>query len=251
MGKLERKIALITGASEGIGLAIAQEFIAEGVEHIFITGRRQEMLDKAIEQINSKNITAVRGDVSNMTDLNHLYDVIRIEKGRLDVVVANAGISLTAPLGSISEEQFDDIFNVNVKGVLFTVQKALPMLVDGASIILIGSVSSIKGHPTASVYSSSKAAVRSFARCWTADLRERKIRVNVLSPGSIETTMFTEVVNSEAGRTSNNVHLTATVPMGRIGTPNETAKAAVFLASDDSSYIAGIELFVDGGRGQI
>ncbi|CAF4054966.1 unnamed protein product [Rotaria sp. Silwood2] len=251
MGKLDRKIALITGASEGIGLAIAQRFITEGAEHVFITGRRQEALDEAVKNIGSTNVTAVQGDVSNMADLDNLYNIVQKEKGRLDIVVANAGVSPIAPLELITEKQFDDVFNINVKGVLFTVQKALPILIDGGSIILIGSVSSIKGHPTASIYSASKAAIRSFVRCWVVDLKERKIRVNTLSPGSTETTMFRDVATSEVTKTTFITDIIATVPMDRIGTPDETAKAAVFLASDDSSYVTGIELFVDGGRGQI
>ena len=251
MSKLNGKIALITGASEGIGLAIAQRFISEGAQHIFITGRRQDLLDEAINKINSANVTAVRGNVSDMDDLDDLYNVIQKQEGRLDIVVVNAGISPLAPLGSITENQFDDTFNINVKGALFTVQKALPILVDGGSIILIGSVSSIKGHPSASIYSASKAALRSFARCWSVDLKERKIRVNTLSPGSIETTMFRRVADSKATKTTFINDLIATVPMNRMGIPDETAKAAVFLASDDSSYITGVELFVDGGRGQI
>jgi len=251
MGKLNGKIALITGASEGIGLAIAQRFIIEGAEHVFITGRRQEMLDEAVKTIGSENVTAVQGDVSNMADLDNLYNVIQKNKTRLDIIVANAGISPIAPLESITEQQFDDTFNINVKGVLFTVQKALPLLVDGGSIILIGSVSSIKGHPGASVYSASKAAVRSFARCWTADLKQRNIRVNTLSPGSIETNMFKQVANHGMIKPTFISDILATIPMNRFGIPDETAKAAVFLASDDSSYITGIELFVDGGRGQI
>ncbi|CAF1199444.1 unnamed protein product [Rotaria sordida] len=251
MGKLDRKIALITGASEGIGLAIAEQFIAEGAEYVFITGRRQETLDEAVKKIGSTNVTAVQGDISNMADLDNLYNIIKKEKGRLDIVVTNAGVSPIAPLGSITEKQFDDTFNTNVKGVLFTVQKALPILIDGGSIILIGSVSSVKGHPTAGIYSASKAAIRSFARCWMFDLEERKIRVNTLSPGSIETTMFRNVANSEVVKATFITDIIATVPLNRLGTPDETAKAAVFLASDDSSYITGIELFVDGGRGQI
>lgn len=251
MAKLDGKIALITGASEGIGLAIAQRFIREGAEHIFITGRRKEMLDEALKKIASTNVTAVQSDVSNIQDLDNLYAIIQKVKGRLDIVVANAGISLLAPLESITEKQFDNTFDVNVKGVLFTVQKALPILVDGGSIILMGSVSSIKGHPTASIYSASKAAIRSFARCWTADLKQRRIRVNTLSPGSIETAMFKNVISNEEDDTTLMSNLVATVPANRMGTPDEAAKAAVFLASDDSSYVTGVELFVDGGRGQI
>jgi NAD(P)-dependent dehydrogenase (short-subunit alcohol dehydrogenase family) len=251
MGKLDGKIALITGSSEGIGLAIAQRFIAEGAEHVFINGRRQKILDEAVENMGSPNVTAVQGDVSNMNDLDNLYKAIQAEKGRLDIVVANAGISPIAHIESITEEQFDTTFDINVKGVLFTVQKALPLLVDGGSIILIGSVSSIKGHRAASVYSASKAAVRSFARCWTTDLKERNIRVNTVSPGTIETPMLKNVANSGRVKTTFLTDLIATVPMNRIGTADEVAKAAVFLASDDSSYATGIELFVDGGRGQI
>ena len=251
MGKLERKIALVTGASEGIGLAIAQQFIAEGVEHIFITGRRQDALEEAVKRIGSTNVTVVHGDVSNMADLDHLYNVIQQEKGHIDIIVANAGVSLLAPLESITEKQFDETFSINVRGVLFTVQKALPLLVDGGTIILIGSVSSVKARPTASLYGASKAAIRSFARCWASDLRERKIRVNTLSPGSIETAMLARVANSKESKATFLSDLVATVPIGRVGTPAEVAKAAVFLASDDSSYITGIELFVDGGRGQI
>ena len=227
------------------------QFIAEGAEHVFITGRRQEFLDEAVKKIGSTNVTAVQGDVSNMADLDHLYNVIQKEKGRLDIVVANAGISLLAPVGNITEKQFDDTFSINVKGVLFTVQKALPILVDGGSIILIGSVSSIKGHASASLYSASKAAISSFARCWTSDLKERKIRVNTLSPGSIATPMLARVATSEMTKPTFLADIVAAVPMDRIGTPNEVAKAVVFLASDDSSYITGMELFVDGGRGQI
>nr|ACD54621.1 short-chain dehydrogenase/reductase-like protein [Adineta vaga] len=251
MGKLDGKIALITGGSEGIGFAIAQQFITENAEHVFITGRRQDMLDEAIAKMGSRNVTAVQGDVSNMFDLDTLYDIILREKGRLNIVVANAGISPIAPLGSINESEFDETFNINVKGVLFTVQKALPLLVDGAAIILIGSVSSIKGHPSASVYSASKAAVRSFARCWTADLKHRNIRVNTLSPGSIETAMFKRVASSEGMKPTFVSDMISSIPMGRFCTTDETAKSAVFLASDDSSYITGIELFVDGGRGQV
>ena len=251
MSKLSGKTALITGATEGIGLAIAQRFIIENAEHVFITGRRQEMLDEAVKKINSTSVTAVQGDVSNMADLDKLYDVIRKEKGHLDIVVANAGISPMASVESITEKQFDDTFSINVKGVVFTVQKALPILVDGGSIILIGSVSSVKGHPAASIYSASKAAIRSFVRCLIVDLKERKIRINTLSPGSIDTNMLRNVANSEEVKTSFIKDLLATIPVDRIGTSDEIAKVAVFFASDDSSYITGIEVFVDGGRGQI
>ena len=251
MGKLDGKIALVVGGSDGIGLATAQLFIAEGAEHVFITGRRQEALDAAIKTIASKNATAVQGDSSNMADLDRLYSVIKKERGRLDVLFANAGISDFAHLSSVTEESFDKIFNVNVKGVLFSVQKALPIFTDGGSIVINGSATSIKGSPNYSVYSATKAAVRSFARCWTVDLKERRIRVNVVSPGPIDTPALRS--SSNAGEEVNAfiTHTTAASPLGRLGTPEEVAKSVVFLASNDSSYITGIELFVDGGLAQI
>jgi len=251
MGKLDRKIGLITGGSDGIGLATAQRFIAEGAEHVYITGRRQQALDEAVKKIGSKNVTAVRGDVSNLADLDKLYDLIKKQSGRLDIVFANAGLTEAAPLGTITEKHFDDLINANMKGLLFTVQKALPILVDGASIILNASVSSVKANAGASVYSATKAAVRSFARTWTVDLKERKIRVNVVSPGPIETTMFRSLGNNDEEKKAFVDHVTASTAMNRLGTPDEIAKVVVFLASDDSSYITGIELFVDGGLAQI
>jgi NAD(P)-dependent dehydrogenase (short-subunit alcohol dehydrogenase family) len=251
MGKLDGKIALITGGSEGIGLATAQRFIAEGAEHVFITGRRQNALDEAVKKINSERLTAVRGDVSNMADLDQLYDLIKKQNGRLDILFSNAGIFETQPLISVTEKHFDDTFNVNVKGLLFTVQKALPIFTDGGSIILNASVGSIKGYPNESVYSASKAAVRSFARCWTVDLKDRRIRVNALSPGAIDTPILRNAGNTEEEQNEYIKLCAAANPMNRIGTPDEIAKAAVFLASDDSSYVTGIELFVDGGMGQI
>ncbi|CAF3065925.1 unnamed protein product [Rotaria sp. Silwood2] len=251
MGKLDGKVALITGGSQGIGLTTAQHFIAEGAEHVFITVRRQEVLDEAVKKIDTKNVTAVQSDVSNMADLDKLYSIVHKEKGRLDIVFANAANNPSAPLGSITEQHFDDLININIKGVLFTVQKALPILVDGGSIILSGSIGSIKGSPTASVYCATKAAVRSFARCWTSDLKARKIRVNTLSPGPIETSMLRGAGNSEDENKAFIAGMLARSPMNRLGTPDEVAKAAVFLASDDSSYVTGIELFVDGGLAQI
>jgi NAD(P)-dependent dehydrogenase (short-subunit alcohol dehydrogenase family) len=191
MGKLDGKIALITGGSEGIGLATAQLFVDEGA-YVFITGRRQEPLDAAIKQI-GKNIRAIQGDSSKLDDLDQIYNIIQQEKGKLDVVFVNAGIAGSQTLGSITEKSYDDIFNINVKGVLFTVQKALPILNDGASIILNGSRLSIKGRAGASVYSASKAAVRSFARCWCVDLKDRKIRVNVVSPGPTDTPLLSNI----------------------------------------------------------
>ncbi|CAF1475243.1 unnamed protein product [Rotaria sordida] len=251
MGKLDGKVALITGGSEGIGFATAQRFITEGAEHVFITGRRQTALDEAVNKIASKNVTAVQGDTSNMTDLDKLFGIIQKEKGRLDIVFANAAICSFAKLGTISEEYFDNVINVNVKGVLFTIQKALPLLVDGASIILNGSNSSNKGDPDLSVYCASKAAIRSFARCWTVDLKERKIRVNALSPGAVDTPLLRSLGKNEEESQRLFAEWAAAIPMNRIATPDEIAKAAVFLASDDSSYVTGIELFVDGGLSQI
>ncbi|CAF2965294.1 unnamed protein product [Rotaria sp. Silwood2] len=251
MGKLDGKVALITGGSEGIGLATAQRFIAEGVEHIFITGRRQEILDEAIKKIGSNRVTAVQADSSNLTDLDKLCEIIQKDKGRLDIVFANAGTGIFIPLGAITENQFDEIFNINVKGVLFTVQKTLPLMVDGGSIILNGSVLSIKGHHAASLLSATKAAVRSFARTWAVDLKERKIRVNTISPGAIETPGLNKVGFDEEEKKKVVSGFLSAIPMKRFGTADEIAKAVVFLASDDSSYITGIELSVDGGVAQV
>ncbi|MBX9601020.1 MAG: SDR family oxidoreductase [Bryobacteraceae bacterium] len=247
--KLEGKIALVTGGSTGIGLATAQRFANEGA-FVFITGRRQAELDKAGALIGG-NVTAVRADVSNLKDLDELYEQIKNEKGRLDVLLANAGGGSFAPLGSITEAEYDRTFNTNVKGVLFTVQKALPLMPDGGSIILTASIVSIKGTPAFSVYSATKAAVRSFARVWTNDLKDRQIRVNVLSPGPIETPGVDGLVQNAEDRRALYSQLAASVPLGRVGQPDEVAKAAVFLASGDSSYVAGIELFVDGGAAQV
>lgn len=247
--KLRDKVALVTGGNGGIGLATAQRFVEEGARHVFITGRRQSELDGAAAQI-GKNVTGVQGDVANLADLDRLYGVIGKQQGRLDILFANAGVYEFVPLGSVTEEHFDRLFNINVKGLLFTVQKALPLLSDGASIILNASVAGSKGTEGASVYSASKAAVRSFARCWTVDLKPRKIRVNVVSPGPIDTPGVTAMA-STAEQQEFLKTLVAAVPMGRMGTSDEVAKAAVFLASDDSSYITGIELFVDGGAAQI
>jgi NAD(P)-dependent dehydrogenase (short-subunit alcohol dehydrogenase family) len=249
MKKLEGKIAVITGGNSGIGLAAAQRFVAEGA-YVYITGRRQSELDTAVRQI-GRNVTAVQGDVSNLADLDRLYATVQQQHGRIDVVFANAGGVELAPLGEISEAHFDKTFNSNVKGLLFTVQKALPLLQDGGSIILNASSAGIKAFPGGSVYSATKAAVRSFARGWTLDLKARKLRVNAISPGPINTPGANSVGNSEEEREQNQARFTAIVPMGRRGEPDEVAKAAVFLASDDSSFITGIELFVDGGTAQI
>ena len=249
MGKLEGKIALITGGNSGIGLATAKRFVEEGA-YVFITGRRESELSAAIQEI-GRNVTGVQGDVSRVGDLDRLFDRIRREKGKLDIVFANAGIAKYAPLGKITEELYDSIFNINVKGVLFTVQKALPLLKDGASIILNASIVASKGLSSNSVYSATKAAIRSFARTWTTDLRDRRIRVNAVSPGATETPGLNQLLASgEVGEQRRKLAQAAT-PLGRLGTPDEIAKAVVFLASDDSSYITGIELFVDGGFAQV
>jgi len=249
MGKLEGKIALITGGNSGIGLATAQQFVTEGA-YVFITGRREAELAAAVKQIGS-NVTGVQGDVSNLGDLDRLFAQIKREKGKLDVVFANAGVAKYAPLGKITEEFFNSIFDINVKGVLFTVQKALPLLADGASIILNASIVASKGFVANSVYSASKAAIRSFARTWTADLKDRRIRVNAVSPGPIDTPGLSDLLaSSETGQQRSKM-ISTTVPLGRLGVPNEVAKAVVFLASDDSSYITGTELFVDGGLAQV
>ncbi|HJW37770.1 MAG TPA: glucose 1-dehydrogenase [Candidatus Udaeobacter sp.] len=249
MGKLERKIALITGGNSGIGLATAKEFVNEGA-YVFITGRREAELAAAKKEI-GKNVTAIQGDVSNLDDLDRLFAQIKKEKGKIDIVFANAGVAKYAPIGTITEDFFDSIFDINVKGVLFTVQKALPLLRDSGSIILNASIVGSKGLSSNSVYSATKAAVRSFARTWTTDLKDRRIRVNAISPGPIDTPGLSELLaSSETGQQRKKM-ISNTVPLGRFGTPEEIAKAVVFLASDDASYITGIELFVDGGFAQV
>jgi NAD(P)-dependent dehydrogenase (short-subunit alcohol dehydrogenase family) len=248
-GKLEGKIALVTGGSSGIGLATAQLFVKEGA-YVYITGRRQAELDKAVKTIGTQ-VKAVRADVSKLADLDRLFAQIKQEKGRLDVVFANAGQASFVPLGSISEELYEQTFNTNVKGVLFTVQKALPLIPDGGSIILNGSVVGQKGFAASSVYSATKAAVRSFARTWTTDLKDRKIRVNTISPGPIETPIFDTFTKTDEEQRAVKAQFAAGVPLGRMGQPDEIGKAALFLASSDASYVAGAELFVDGGTGQV
>jgi NAD(P)-dependent dehydrogenase (short-subunit alcohol dehydrogenase family) len=251
MKKLEGKVAVITGGNSGIGFATAQRFVEEGA-HVFITGRRQSELDAAVKQIGKDNVTGVQGDVSNLADLDRLYATVKQQKGRIDVLFANAGVGEFVPLGEITEDHFDKTFNINVKGLLFTVQKALPLFQDGGgSIILNASIASSKGFEANSVYSATKAAVRSFARTWTVDLKHRKIRVNTISPGPIDTPIFSSVVQSEEQIERLKTTLVSMVPLGRMGSPDEIAKAVLFLASDDSSYVTGIELFVDGGMAQI
>jgi NAD(P)-dependent dehydrogenase (short-subunit alcohol dehydrogenase family) len=249
MSKLEGKVAVITGGNSGIGLATAQQFVSDGA-YVFITGRRQSELDSAATQIGKNNVTAVQGDVSNLADLDRLYAKVKEQKGQINILFANAGIVGAAPLGQISEEHFDKMFGINVKGLLFTVQKALPLFQDGGSIILNASVAASKGFEATSVYSATKAAIRSFARTWTADLKQRKIRVNTISPGRIDTPIFNGMLNEEQINQFN-AAIVANVPLGRMGNPDEVAKAASFLASDDSSYITGTELSVDGGLAQI
>ena len=249
MGKLKGKIALVTGGNSGIGLATAKQFVEEGA-HVFVTGRRQRELAAAVETV-GKNATGVQGDMASLADLDRLYARIKQDKGRLDIVFANAGVAKYAPLGSISEEIYDYHFNVNVRGVLFTVQKALPLMPDGGAIVLNASIVGSKGLASNSVYSATKAAVRSFARTWTTDLKARRIRVNAVSPGSTDTPGLSGLLaSSEVGQQRQKMLATA-VPLGRLGTPEEIAKAVVFLASDDASYITGIELFVDGGFAQV
>jgi NAD(P)-dependent dehydrogenase (short-subunit alcohol dehydrogenase family) len=249
MSKLKGKVAVITGGNSGIGLATAQQFVSDGA-YVFITGRRESELDSAATQIGKNNVTAVQGDVSNLADLDRLYATVKKQKGQINVLFANAGTIGAAPLGEISEEHFDKTFGINVKGLLFTVQKALPLFQDRGSIILNASVAASKGFEATSVYSATKAAIRSFARTWTADLKQRKIRVNAISPGRIDTPIFNGVLNEEQTNQFN-ATIVANVPLGRMGNPDEVAKAASFLASDDSSYITGTELSVDGGLAQI
>jgi NAD(P)-dependent dehydrogenase (short-subunit alcohol dehydrogenase family) len=247
--RLDGKIAVITGGSSGIGLATGERFVEEGA-YVFITGRRQSELDKAVKQI-GKNVIGVRGDVSDLSDLDRLYETVKQQKGRIDILVANAGIAEYAPLGTITESHFDKTFRVNVKGLLFTVQKALPLFQDGGSIILTAAAGASKGYEGFSVYSATKSAIRSFARSWTVDLKRRKIRVNAVSPGPIDTPIFSSAGENEGEAVRVKKYIASTIPLGRMGNPEEIAGAVSFLSSDDSSFITGIELFVDGGIAQI
>ena len=249
MGRLEGKTALVTGGTSGIGLATAKQFVKEGA-YVFITGRRASELAAAVKEIGT-NVTGVQGDVSSLADLDRLFAQIKQEKEKLDILFANAGVAKFAPLGAITEGLYDSTFNINVKGVLFTVQMALPLMPDGASIILNASIVASKGLAANSVYSATKAALRSFARTWTTDLKNRRIRVNAISPGSIDTPGLSDLLaSSEVGEERKKL-ISAATPLGRFGTPDEIARAVVFLASDDASYITGIELFVDGGFAQV
>jgi NAD(P)-dependent dehydrogenase (short-subunit alcohol dehydrogenase family) len=240
--KLQGKVTVITGGTTGIGLATAKLFVKEGA-YVFITGRRQKELDEAVKAIGI-NVTGIQGDVAKLADLDRLYEAVE-KKGRIDVVFANAGVAEFAPMGKITEEHFDRLFDINVKGTLFTVQKALPLMNEGGSIVVNGSVASAKGTPAFGVYGATKAALRSFVRTWTSDLKDRHIRSNVVSPGPTDTPAIDGQPAEAIAR------IVSTIPMGRMGEPDEIAKAVLFLASDDSSFVTGIELFVDGGRGQI
>jgi NAD(P)-dependent dehydrogenase (short-subunit alcohol dehydrogenase family) len=243
MGKLDGKVAVITGATSGMALATAKLFVEEGA-YVFITGRRQNKLDEAVKAI-GQNVTAVQGDASSLGDLDRLYATVKKVKGKVDVLFASAGLGEFAKMGEISEAHFDKTFNLNVRGTLFTVQKALPLFTEGGSIILNGSIATIKGFPNFSVYSASKAAVRSFARTWLVDLKDRNIRVNALSPGTIDTAIL-EPLGPGAKEM-----FASLIPRGEIGRPEEIATVALFLASSDSNFVNGIELFVDGGTAQI
>lgn len=249
MSEFENKIVVVTGGTSGIGLATAKAFSAAGA-HVFITGRRQETLDKALKAIGGK-VTGVRGDMSKLADIDRLYDAVQQSHAQIDVLFANAGGGSFAPLGAITEAHYDDIFATNVKGVLFTVQKALPLLRDGGAVVLTGSVTGSTGNPAFSVYSATKAAVRNFARNWILDLKDRHIRVNVVSPGVIDTEGLNELFGGGAQSESVKEGMLANIPSGRVGKPEDIAKAVLFLSSEAASFINGAELFVDGGMTQI
>jgi NAD(P)-dependent dehydrogenase (short-subunit alcohol dehydrogenase family) len=247
--KFAGKIAVVTGGSSGMGFATAKRFVEEGMDHVFITGRRKKPLDSAVAEI-GKKVTAVQGDVANLSDLDRLYETVKKHDRKIDVIFANAGLAMLAPFGKIDEQFFDLHFDTNVKGLFFSVQKGLPLMNDGGSIILNGSIADIKGFPAMSVYSATKAAVRSFARTWTNDLRERRIRVNVLSPGHIDTPIMESLQQGEA-LVQMKKQMENNIPLGRLGDSDEIARAVSFLASDDASYISGAELYVDGGVAQV
>lgn len=247
--KLEGKIALVTGGTTGIGFATAKRFVAEGAQ-VIITGRRKDVLDAAVKEIGS-SATGIQADAGSLADLDKLYAQIKEEHGRIDILFANAGGGEFATIDKVTEEHFDKTFDTNVKGVFFTVQKALPLMPDGGAIVLNASIVSVKGMPAFGVYSATKAAVRSFARTWTNELKDRQIRVNVVSPGPIDTPGVTGLAGNEEQAKQLRESLASQVPLGRMGHPDEIAKAVVFLSSDDSSYVAGVELFVDGGMVQV
>jgi NAD(P)-dependent dehydrogenase (short-subunit alcohol dehydrogenase family) len=247
MNKLAGKVALVTGGNSGIGLATAKRFVAEGAT-VFITGRRQKELDSAVREIGA-GVIAIQGDIANLADLDRMFATIREHSGRLDILFANAGIGEFVPLGQITEEHFDRIFGVNVRGTVFTVQKALPLMRDGGTIVINGSMVSIKGMAAFSVYAATKAALRSFARTWSMDLKGRGIRINVVSPGTVITPGYKAFGEAQINQITEGV--AATAPLGRVGTTDEIASAVVFLASDESSYMTGADLFVDGGAAQV
>ena len=247
--RLEGKIAVVTGGTTGIGLATAKRFVAEGA-HVYVTGRRRDALDAAVADIGGR-VTGVQADSSKLDDLDRLYAQVAAEHGRIDVLFVNAGGGSMLPLGAITEAQYDDTFGRNVRGTLFTVQHALPLLGDGASVILTASTTSVKGTPAFSVYSASKAAVRNLVRSWILDLKGRGIRINAISPGAIETPGLRELADTPESERELLNYLASQVPLGRLGRPDEIGKAAVFLASDDASFVTGIELFVDGGLAQV
>lgn len=247
--KFKNKVVVVTGGTSGIGLATAKAFSAEGAS-VFISGRRGQALDAAVREIGGR-VTGVQGDMSNLADIDRLYDAVQQKHSHIDVVFANAGGGEFAPLGAITEEHYQKTFDTNVKGVLFTVQKALPLLGDGAAIVLTASTTSISGTPAFSVYSATKAAIRNFARNWMLDLKDRRIRVNAVSPGVTDTAGLDELFGSGKQAEGTKNYLASLIPAGRIGTPEEIAKAVLFLASDDASFVNGVELFVDGGQVQI
>jgi NAD(P)-dependent dehydrogenase (short-subunit alcohol dehydrogenase family) len=247
MGTLDGKIALVTGGSMGIGLASARRLIAEGA-HVFITGRRAAELEGAARELRD-NVSAVVADVAKLADLDRLYETVRDAGGNLDIVVANAGVSEAVPLTEITEAHVDRLFDINVKGTLFTVQKALPLLRDSGAIVITGSIAGSKGFPSYSVYNATKAALRSFARSWTVELAPRRIRVNVISPGPIDTPGVRKLQDGDGGAFQR--EFLAKTPLGRFGTSDEVARVIAFLASDDASYIAGAEIFADGGFAQV
>jgi NAD(P)-dependent dehydrogenase (short-subunit alcohol dehydrogenase family) len=242
MGKLENKVAVITGATSGMALATAKLFVNEGA-YVFISGRRKSELDAAVKAI-GHHVTGVQGDAASLADLDRLFEIVKAEKGHIDIVFSSAGTASFAPLGQVTEEQFDQMFDLNAKGTFFTVQKALPLLRDHAAIIMTGTIATIKGMPNLSAYGASKAGLRVFAKAWTNELRERGIRVNVISPGPIDTAVF-------AGNEERKNYMAAQIPMGRLGRPEEIATTALFLASADSGFITGTEIYVDGGMAQI
>lgn len=248
-GRLQGKTAVITGGTSGIGLETAKRFVAEGA-HVFITGRRKVELGKAVDQIGGA-VSGIQSDIANLDDLDRLFAIVRDKRGGLDILFANAGVGDVAPLGMITEEQFDRTFDINVRGTLFTVQKALPLMKAGGSIILTGSTTGVKGTPAFSVYSASKAAIRNFARSWALDLKDSGIRVNVLSPGATSTPGLHGIAKTPEEEKVLVAGLIAQTPLGRLGQPEETAAVALFLASDDSSFMTGAEVFVDGGAAQV